>query len=192
MKYSQPIRILHALLAFAITLQLLLSTVMRQLRPGRARTALEAVTFAWHQYVGLALVIILAVHWLLQMARHAPKGLAHLFPWFSRDRMERLKLEAHELLTLRLREPEKQDAIAGAFQGLGIVIATVMAITGCAVYFGMADDGTMSATTRSIRSVHTTVALLMWGYLGVHVAATLAHLAVGHRSILAIFRLRNR
>ena len=72
------------------------------------------------------------------------------------------------------------------------MIATVMAIRGCAVYFGMADDGTMSATTRSIRSVHTTVALLMWGYLGVHVAATLAHLAVGHRSILAIFRLRNR
>ena len=28
----------------------------------------------------------------------------------------------------------------------------------------------------------------MWGYLGIHAGATVAHLALGHRSILSIFR----
>ena len=190
MKYSRPIRILHALFALGITLQLLLSNLMRQPRPGRLRTAFEALTFAIHEYVGLALVVVLVVHWLLHLAGHAPKGLAHFFPWFSRERMVRLKAEARELLQMKLGEPEAQDAIAGAIQGVGLVVATLLAISGGVVFFGMADDGTMSEATRSIRKVHTTIAPLMWGYLGVHLAAALVHVAAGHRSILAIFRLR--
>jgi cytochrome b561 len=43
---------------------------------------------------------------------------------------------------------------------------------------------------RSVRKVHTTLAPLMWGYLGIHIAAAMVHVAAGHRSILAIFRLR--
>lgn len=190
MTYSRPIRLLHMLFAFGITLQLLLSNAMRQPRPGRLRTAFEMLSFTVHQYVGLALVAILIVHWLLHVAGHAPKGLAHFFPWFSRERLARLTAEARQLLQWRLGEPEAQEAIAGAIQGLGIVIATILALTGGVIYFGMADDGTMSATTRSVRQVHTTLAPLMWGYLGIHLAAALAHVAIGHRSILAIFRLR--
>jgi cytochrome b561 len=189
-KYSRPIRVLHAAFAFGISLQLLLSNLMRQPRPGRLRTAFETLTFAIHDYVGLALIAVLIVHWLLHLAGHAPKGLAHFFPWFSRERMGRLKAEARELLQMKLAEPEAQDAIAGAIQGLGLVVAALLAITGGVIFFGMADDGTMSATTRSIRKVHTTLAPLMWGYLGIHIAAALAHVAAGHRSILAIFRLR--
>ena len=190
MKYSRPIRVLHALFALGITLQLVLSNLMRQPRPGRLRTAFEALAFAIHEYIGLALVLVLLAHWLLHLAGHAPKGLAHFFPWFSRERMGRLKAEARELLQMKLGEPEAQDAIAGAIQGVGLVVATLLAISGGVVFFGMADDGTMSEATRSIRKVHTTLAPLMWGYLGVHLAAALAHVAVGHRSVLAIFRLR--
>jgi cytochrome b561 len=188
--YSRPIKVLHALFALGITLQLLLSNVMRQPRPGRLRTAFEALTFAVHEYVGLALVVALVVHWLLHLAGHAPKGLAHFFPWFSRERMGRLKAEGTELLRMNLGDPEAQDTIAGAIQGIGLVVATLLAISGGVVFFGMADDGTMSEMTRSTRKVHTTLAPLMWGYLGVHLAAALVHVAAGHRSILAIFRLR--
>lgn len=190
MKYSQPVKVLHALFAFGITLQLLLSGVMRQPRPGRVRAASEALAFATHEYVGLALIVILVIHWLLHLAGHVPKGPAHFFPWFSRERRGRLLVEAKELLRMRLGQPEAQDAIAGAIQGLGLVIATLLALTGGLIYFGMADDGTMSAATRSIRTAHTTLAPVMWGYLGIHIAAALAHVAAGHRSILAIFRVR--
>ena len=191
MKYSKSIKVFHALFAFGITLQLLLSNVMRQPRPGRLRTAFEALAFAVHEYVGLALLVILIVHWILHLAGHAPEGPAHFFPWFSRERMGRLKVEARELLQMKLAEPEAQDAIAGAIQGLGLAIATLLAVTGSVIFFGMADDGTMSATTRSIRKVHTTLGSMMWGYLGIHIAAALAHVAAGHRSILAIFGLRS-
>lgn len=190
MNYSRPIKVLHALFALGIALQLVLSNLMRQPRPGRLRTAFEAFTFAIHEYVGLVLVVVLLVHWLLHLAGHAPKGLAHFFPWFSRERMGRLKAEARELLQMKLGEPEAQDAIAGAIQGVGLVVATLLAISGGVVFVGMADDGTMSEATRSVRKLHTTLAPVMWGYLGVHLAAALAHVAAGHRSILAIFRLR--
>jgi len=163
---------------------------MRQPRPGRLRTAFEALTFAVHEYVGLALILVLVAHWLLHLARRAPKGLGHFFPWVSRERMGRLRVEATDLMRLQLGEPDAQDAIAGAIQGLGLVIATILAITGGIVFFGMADDGTMSATIRSVRKAHTTLAPLMWGYIGIHVVATIVHVAAGHRSILAIFRLR--
>jgi cytochrome b561 len=191
MNYSLPIRVLHALFAIGISTQLLLSTVMRQPRPGRVRAALETLTFAAHEYVGLALLAVLIAHWLLHVAGHAPKGLAHFFPWFSRERARRVADEARDLLRFRIAAPETQDAVAGAIQGLGLVIASALAITGGLIYVGLADDGTMSATVRSIRKVHTTLAPLMWGYLGIHVAAAMAHVAAGHRSILAIFRLRD-
>jgi len=188
--YSRPIRVLHALFAFGITLQLLLSSVMRQPRPGRLRTASEALTFTVHEYVGLALILVLFAHWVLHMAGHAPKGRAHFFPWFSPERLHGLIDEARELLQLKLGQPETQDAIAGAIQGFGLVIATLLALTGGIVFFGMADDGTMTTAARSIRKVHTTLAPLMWGYLGIHIAAALAHVVAGHRTVLAIFRLR--
>jgi cytochrome b561 len=189
MKYRRSIRVLHALFGVGITLQLLLSSVMRQPRPGRARTAFEALSFATHEYVGVALIAVLLAHWLLHVISDARSGVARFFPWFSRERMRRLAIEAKALVQLRLGAPETQDTIAGAFQGLGLVIATLLALTGGLVYAGMADDGTMSETIRAMRRVHTTLAPLMWGYLGIHIAATLAHVTVGHRSILAIFRL---
>jgi cytochrome b561 len=191
-KYAWPIKLLHGLFALGITLQLLLSTVMRQPRPGRARDAFETLTFAVHEYLGLAVLAILLLHWLLVAFGSAYKGLAHFFPWFSRERMTRLLAEANDLARLRISEPEKQDTVAGAFQGVGLVIASLLALSGGMIFIGMADDGTMSATIRSVRKVHTTLAPVMWGYLGIHVAATLAHLVVGHRSVLAIFRPRDR
>ena len=190
MKYRRSIRILHALFALGIALQLALSTFMRQPRIGRTRTAVEALGFTVHQYVGLALLAILVVHWLLHAARDADKGLGYFFPWLSGERMRRLAAEVSELLRLKVDPPETNDALAGAIQGLGLVVATVLAVTGGLVYAGMAGDGAMSETTRAIRRVHTTFAPLMWGYVGIHVAAVLVHLAAGHRSILAIFRLR--
>ena len=190
MKYSRPTKLLHALFAFGITLQLLLSLVMRQPRAGRSRTAFETLTFTTHEYAGLAIVAILVLHWILNVAARADRSPAHFFPWFSRERLGRLKAEVRDLMRMKLAEPEGQDAIAGAIQGLGLVIATLLAVTGGIIFFGMADDGTMSESIRSIRKVHTTIAPLMWGYLGIHIAAAIAHVAVGHRSILAIFRLR--
>lgn len=191
MSYSLPIRMLHALFALGISAQMLLSLVMRQPRPGRVRGVFETLTFVAHETVGVAVLAILVVHWLLHLFGQPGKGLAHFFPWFSREGRRRVADEAGELMRLRIDEPEAQDAVAGAIQGLGLVVASILAITGGWIFLGMADDGTMPATVRSIRKVHTTLAPLMWGYLGVHIGAAMLHVALGHRSVLAIFRLRD-
>jgi len=190
MKYSLPIRALHATFAIGITAQLLLSNVMRQPRPGRVREAYEALAFTAHEYLGLAVLAALVLHWLLQLAGQAPKGLAHLFPWFSRERIARVVAEAKDVLRLKIGEPDAQDALAGAIQGLGLVVASLLAATGGAIYLGMADDGTMSSTLRSVKEVHETLGPVMWGYLGIHAGAAMAHVAIGHRSVLAIFGAR--
>jgi len=191
MKYSLPIRTLHASFAVGITAQLVLSAVMRQPRPGRIREAYEALAFTAHEYLGLALLAVLLAHWLLHLAGHAPKGLAHFFPWFSRERIARVAAEVKDVVRLKIGEPEAQDALAGAIQGLGLVIASLLAATGGVIWVGMADDGTMSRTLRSVKEVHETLGPLMWGYLGIHVAAAMAHVAIGHRSVLAIFGVRS-
>jgi len=125
------------------------------------------------------------------LSGQARNGLGHFFPWFSPPRLRELSREARAIARLRIGDPDEEIALAGAVQGLGLIIALVLAVTGTTIYFGMAPDGAMSAAIRSVRTIHTTAAPLMWGFLAIHVAAVAVHLALRHRSILAIFRVRN-
>jgi cytochrome b561 len=190
-RYGTPIRVLHAALALGISLQLLLSLVMEQPRPGRTFTAVQSLTFSVHEWVGLALLAVLVAHGCMVVLGQAAKGPGHFYPWFSGQRLRGLGAEARQLARLQIGDPETQDALAGAVQGIGLLMALVVAVTGTVIFFGMAADGAMTPAIRSVRKVHTTVGPLLWGYLAIHAGAAMLHLALGHRSILAIFRARD-
>src|SRR5579871_3281416 len=140
MKYGKSIRLLHSLLALGITTQLLLSLVMEQPRPGRVFSTLQSTSFTAHEYIGVALLAVLVVHWALTALGRVTEGLGHFLPWFTPARRQRLAAELRELLRLRIDDPERQNALAGAIQGLGLLIALCAAITGTAIYLGMAGD----------------------------------------------------
>jgi hypothetical protein len=58
--------------------------------------------------------------------------------------------------------------LAGSLQGLGLLIATVMAVTGLAMFFGMAGDGSMSDALTMVREAHAISAVFLWIYLVLH------------------------
>ena len=63
--------------------------------------------------------------------------------------------------------------LAGTVQGLGLLAATLMAVTGLILFFGMAPDGSASATVSLARQIHRATAPVMWTYLAAHVAFAL-------------------
>lgn len=190
-EYSRPIRILHLLLAAGISTQLALSLVMEVPKPGKPINVLGDFLFNVHANIGAALFAVLAIHWLLFVGGHARLGIGHFFPWFSRARLAILTQEVKQAAsTQRLPDPDDHNAAASAFEGLGLVLASLLAISGLVLYFGIASDGAMSVRTHSVKEVHETFGLVMWGYLAIHAGAAMVHrYMLGHRSILSIFNI---
>lgn len=189
MPYPRLIRWLHLALSVGITLQLLLSAVMAQPRPGKIRSAFELLTFGLHEKLGMILLAVLLLHWITWLLGKAHQGIGHFFPWSSPERRRLIYGEISDLLRFRLPNPATRNALAGAVQGVGIVAASLLALTGSVMFFSMDPDGSMSRTVKLIKEIHETLGPVMWTYLGVHAGAVLAHIALGQRSLLAIFRL---
>jgi len=188
MKYGRFTRILHTLIAIGILLELLSSLVMRTPRPGRVLTPLQAFGYDAHAWVGMAVSAVLVVHWIVFAAGHAHKGIGHFFPWLSRARLDAVVSEAREFLRLKVGDPEQNDSLAGAFEGLGLLVASILGVTGVALFFGIAENGAMSPVIRPFRSFHEFWGPIMWTYLCVHAGAAMLHLGLGHRSVLSVFR----
>jgi len=189
MKYPRIQRWLHWALSVGLTLQLLLSTVMAQPRPGKIRSAFELLTFGLHEKLGMILLLVLFLHWMAWLLGKSQQGISHFFPWSVREQRRLVYAELIELLRFRLPDPETRNALAGAVQGVGIVIASLLALSGSVMFFAIAADGSMSSTVRLVREFHQTLGPVMWAYLALHAGAVLAHVALGHKSLLAIFRL---
>jgi len=188
MKYGRFTRFLHTLIALGIALEMLLSLVMRMPRPGRVVSPLQAYSYEVHRILGMAVLVVLVLHWGVFAAGRAYKGIAHFFPWFSRARMQVVWAELRDILRLEIGDPEHTDDFAGAIEGIGLVVGSLLAATGAVLYFGVAPDGAMSGAVRAVREFHEFWGPVMWTYLIIHAGAAMAHVWLGHRSILEIFR----
>ena len=188
MKYGRFTRVLHTLIAIGISLELLLSLVMRTPQPGRVLTPLQSFGYEAHKMAGMAVLVVLFLHWIVFVTGHAYKGIGHFFPWFSKARMHAVSGDLRELLELRVGDPEQVDSFSGAIEGLGIVVGSILAASGAVLFFGIAENGVMSAAIHTVKDFHEFWGPVMWGYLGIHAGATMVHIGLGHRSILSIFR----
>lgn len=185
MKHSFITRAIHLLVAAAITFQLADSQLMRVPGPGRSASGAEAAAFTAHEYVGLATMVIVVVFWLWMIGRRKGTSLGLLFPWFSRrrlgDLLEDIHLHVRSAARLALPDPERSVALASAIQGVGLVLALVVAATGTVGFFVWTVGTTMTGLVAVVFDIHGTLANVMWGYLIVHVGAALLHELVGHR-----------
>lgn len=68
------------------------------------------------------------------------------------------------------------------------IVGSILAASGTVLFFGIAENGVMSAVTHAVKEFHEFWGPVMWGCLGIHAGATMVHLGLGHRSILSIFR----
>jgi cytochrome b561 len=191
MKYDRVIRWLHASLALSIVTQLLSSLVMQIPRPGKVMviTALGSETFQVHRLMGIIVLIILFIHWGWTLGGHLPDGLAHLFPWNSKERLKKVMEDLHLMIRLQIRKFPKNSSFAGAVHGLGLIVAGLMALTGALLYFGISPTGAMSSSVRIIKKVHQFTANLMWVYIIGHVSMGILHQWIGHRALSEMFNL---
>ncbi len=180
---SRTTRILHTLIALAILTQLALSTVMQA--PGRNRPGDQ--WFEVHEKVGLVTLAVLAGFWIWAMVRTREVRFTVLFPWFSLGRMRDVvsDLGVHLRSIRRGKLPlSEAKPLANAVHGLGIVVATTMAVTGAAGYF--------LPQARPLLGVHVAVSTLMWAYLMGHAGVAVVHEFSGDRLLQRMFALGER
>jgi cytochrome b561 len=146
--------------------------------------------FQAHENIGLALLAILVLHWLWSLTGHVQDGFGHLFPWFSKERMKKVKAETREALKLRISDPETSNALAGAVHGLGLLAATGMAATGAVIFFNLnVATGHMTALGETFHSIHEAISPLMWAYLVSHFLIAVIHKRMGHTNVKDMFSL---
>ena len=193
MTYDRITRWLHAGIALAVVIQLVSSQVMAVPQPGQLLNQGETTLFSVHRWSGICVLSLLALHWLWGLAGHVAYGWGHLFPWFSGTRLRRL-LSALKAMPDWLRgrlsgESRETIPLAGAVHGLGLVVATGMALTGSTIFFGMAPDGSMNGFIEVVREIHGFIANFIWAYFVGHVGMAVLHQLRGESLISNMFNL---
>ncbi len=187
-------RVLHSLLAFAVIYQLASSLAMEGPKRGHEAAGLPGTLFELHEWVGLGALAVVALFWVWSLVRQGETRLGVLVPWFSRDRLRDLREDlarhgrALRQRTLPVHKP--QGALPAAIHGLGLLLVSVMALTGSVFYFWHGDAGTAGAAAKTAKEVHTTLSNLVWAYLIGHACMAMLHRLAGHDIIQPMFNLR--
>ncbi|GBL46449.1 hypothetical protein SFMTTN_2263 [Sulfuriferula multivorans] len=190
MTYSRTTRILHSLIALTITFQLIVSLVMEHPANKRPMSQAGAFWFEWHEWVGLAAMAVLLVSWIYRLANFKREGQGQLFPWTNAAGRKALTTETGHFLTLKWKALADTGPLAGTIHGLGLLIATAMAVTGSILYIGLWPDDVVTPNVHTMMEVHSTLATVMWIYLYGHVIIALWHQFAGHASIAKMFSWR--
>ena len=136
--------------------------------------------------------IVLMLFWLWTLMRDERETpLQRLFPWFSKEALADVvaDIEAIVRAAARFRAPPLHlDALSSAVHGLGLLLATFLAMSG-ALWFALF---TGTAYGRIVLSLHALAGNLMWAYLTVHAVAALLHQARGDRIFARMFWVRRR
>ncbi|MGD0639289.1 MAG: cytochrome b/b6 domain-containing protein [Roseiarcus sp.] len=185
---SHVTRLLHLSLLLVVLHQLLSSTVMERPMPGDD----PAWPYAMHEWVGVAGLGVLALFWLWTLVRHPLETpLAKLLPWFSPSRVaavfEDVARLVRALFSFRM-PPLELDALASAVHGLGLLVASFLALSGAAWFYLFA--GTPYG--RIVMGMHKLSANLMWAYLIGHASIALIHHALGDDIFSRMFWVKRR
>ncbi|MCF8467226.1 MAG: cytochrome b/b6 domain-containing protein [Sneathiella sp.] len=187
MFYDRFTRVLHLLFAVGIVAQLFVSEWMHHPRPDKPGNFLYEI----HEYLGIALLIVLLVHWLWSLVRGGPVSLGQFFPWFTAARRAALwadiRLYLAHIVKFRLPGTDEPSPLAGAVQGLGLLVVTAMAASGTIIYFYTPETWQITGWLRQVFEIHELLANLVWAYLVVHIGASILHRFFGHKIVTEMF-----
>lgn len=185
---SHLTRALHLAVLLTVIEQLLTSRVMERPLPGEDPDWL----FALHQQVGLVGLGVLSLFWLWTLMRDRRETrLQRLFPWFSRVALGEALGDVRAVVRSLSRgkaPPLHLDALASAVHGLGLLLATFLAMSGAA-WFALF---TGTPYGRIALEAHVLAGNVMWVYLIAHALAALAHEARGDQVFARMFWFRRR
>jgi len=187
MQYDRLTRFFHLFIAFGITAQMFMTLVMVHPKPGREAN----VFFEIHEILGVALLGVLVAHWVWSLVRQGVAPIGHLFPWFSGKRLGALKADAvnhvKHLTKMSLPETDTPSPLAGAVQGLGLLAATLLGVTGLIILIYAEPGQRMVGWLHDVKEVHEAFGPVMWTYLGIHVGAGILHQIVGQEGVASMF-----
>ncbi len=187
MRFDPFTRLLHLLLASGVTLQLLLSLFMVDPRPDRPAD----LWFEIHQAVGFALFVVLPVHWLWSLSRSYGGDFGMLMPWFSRRRLDALRNDLHlmarEFGDRRIPSAETQRPLPAAVEGLGLLTASYMALSGALWSLLSSPNGGGAGLPHFFKESHQLVANAMWVYVIGHAGMAMLHQLGGEPILRSMF-----
>ena len=184
---SHVTRALHLAILLIIAHQLLGSLIMEPPLPGED----AEWPFKMHQGAGLAGLGALTLFWIWTLVRdRSETSLASLFPWFDAASLRALFADVASPLRRIAsgRWPSFElPALASAVHGLGLALASFLALTGSAWYF--LAQGT--AYGKPLLGLHSLAGNLMWAYVIGHAAMGVAHQLGGDNVFSRMFWVRD-
>jgi cytochrome b561 len=185
---SHVTRALHLSLLLVVLNQLISSQFMERPLPGEE----PGWPFAVQEWTGLAGVGVITLFWLWSLTRSSSETpLSRLFPWFSPKKLSDIVDEiagfASDIFALRMPS-FGLDATSSAVHGLGLMLASFLALSGAAWYFVF--TGTPYAKT--VMGLHSLAGNLMWVYLIGHAAVAILHQLAGDEVFSRMFWFRRR
>lgn len=189
--WDKATRFLHIGLAVTVTLQLLNSLILVAPEPGEPPlTPFEAVLFDTHEWLGMAALLIVVLHWAWSLWGRGGAGMRHLFPVSAGDRAI-MRQELRGLLALRLPPGGPQGRLAGLIHGLGLLAVSAAALSGAVLFFWMPENGALNAYTSAAEEVHEFISTFVWIYWGGHAGmAFLHHWFTRDDTLRNMFKLR--
>jgi len=174
-RHNLATRLVHAAFAVVIIVQLFTSNFMHG--PWRGRPA--DWLFVTHEYAGLVSMGLALAFWLVLLVRRRGTPLGLMFPWFSDRRLIALWDDIVDhfiaLVELRLPEHEGESPLASAVHGLGILLMTLLAVTGSIYFYGAYEGLKEMFFFRLMLFTHGTFANLAWFYLIGHAGLGIIH-----------------
>lgn len=170
--WSRPLRLIHLLLAIAVTIQLFLGSFMHSPRFGHP----DSASFEAHEILGAVICVLIILHWIWSCT-HPHEGLRHLFPWTRsgmRTAFEELRAGICNLRLPSAGPGSRDGGLAGFIHGLGLLAVTAMVIIGGA-FFLLRMAGAAHGDLEIIKNVHDVFAIIVWVYWGGHLTATMLH-----------------
>jgi len=183
-------RFFHGFLALCIIVQLITSQIMQPPEHGHAGDAV----FSLHEYSGLAAFALAFLFWVNIVVRRQGTPLAALVPWFSKKRRAELWQDTakHLRSAVRFRLPEHVDAapFPAAIHGLGLLLISLMAITGTS-YFVLSQGARPDRSLiEGILTIHSAFANLVWAYIIGHALLGILHHVNRSQPLTAMWSLR--
>lgn len=173
---------LHGLLAIAVIHQLAISNFMIAPKAGRP----ENLAFELHEWVGLTSFGLLLAYWLWTLVRRREARFSLLVPWFSLKATLAVwrDFRLHVSAWRRGRLPDVgSHPFAYAVHGLGLIVVTVMAVTGTMSLISLLPEGVRFAGL----GVHEASSKLVWAYVIGHASLAVLHEVAGHRLFRQMF-----
>lgn len=183
--FHRRTQILHNLVALLVTAQLAIGALMHPPHRGEPHSTL----FQLHEVLGLASLALVAAFIFWIAVRRVDTPARRLFPWFGAARARALGQFAAVLRGLwhrRLPEPDATADFASAIHGLGLLAAIGMSASGGLYWLSTEILGNTGSLPHQIGEFHSTLANLMWAYLGGHVFMALLHQWLGHGTLLRV------